>query len=47
MARYSFDFNLEAWIQYVEIEADSYEEAESKLCKMTLEELIKTGYINN
>ena len=47
MARYSFDFNLEAWIQYVEIEADSYEEAESKLCKMTVEELIKTGYINN
>lgn len=45
MARYSFDFNLEALIQYVEIEADSYEEAESKLCKMTVEELIEAGYI--
>ena len=47
MAKYSFEFNLEAWIQDIEIEADSYEEAESKLCKMTVEELIEAGYINN
>ena len=47
MARYSFEFNLEAYIQDIEIEADSYEEAENNLYKMTLEELIKTGYINN
>lgn len=46
MAKYSFDFNLEAWIQDVEIEADSYEEAESKLYKMTVEELIEAGYIH-
>ena len=46
MAKYSFDFNLEAWIQGVEIEADSYEEAESKLYKMTVEELIEAGYIH-
>ena len=46
MAKYSFDFNLEAWIQDVEIEADSYEEAERKLYKMTVEELIEAGYIH-
>jgi hypothetical protein len=46
MAKYSFDFNLQAWIQGVEIEADSYEEAESKLYKMTVEELIEAGYIH-
>lgn len=47
MARYSFEFTLEASIQDIEIEADSYEEAESNLYKMTLEELIEAGYINN
>ena len=46
MAKYSFDFNLQAWIQGVEIEADSYEEAESKLYRMTVEELIEAGYIH-
>ena len=46
MAKYSFDFNLEVWIQGVEIEADSYEEAESKLYRMTVEELIEAGYIH-
>ena len=46
MAKYSFDFNLQAWIQDVEIEADSYEEAESKLYRMTVEELIEAGYIH-
>ena len=45
MAKYSFDFNLQAWMRNVEIEADSYEEAESKLYKMTAEELIEAGYI--
>ena len=46
MAKYSFDFNLQAWMQDVEIEADSYEEAERKLYKMTVEELIEAGYIH-
>ena len=35
-----FNFNLEAWIQDVEIEADSIEEAENKLYGMTVQELI-------
>ena len=46
MAKFKFDFNLEAWIQGVEIEAESYKEAESKLYKMTVEELIEAGYIH-
>lgn len=41
-----FNFNLEAWIQDVEIEADSMEEAENKLYSMTVEELIEAGYIH-
>lgn len=41
-----FNFNLEAWIQDVEIEADSIEEAENKLYSMTVEELIEAGYIH-
>ena len=47
MAKYSFDFNLEAWIQDVEIEADSYEEAENKLYDLidkTIEDAMRNGY---
>ena len=41
-----FNFNLNAWIQNVEIEADSIEEAENKLYRMDVQELIEAGYIN-
>ena len=41
-----FNFNLNAWIQDVEIEADSIEEAENKLYRMDVQELIEAGYIN-
>jgi hypothetical protein len=41
-----FNFNLEAWIQDVEIEADSMEEAENKLYGMTVQELIEAGYVH-
>lgn len=41
-----FDFNLQAWIQDIEIEADSIEEAESKLYRMTVEELVEAGYVH-
>ena len=41
-----FNFNLQAWIQDVEIEADSMEEAEEKLYRMTVEDLIEAGYIH-
>lgn len=39
-----FDFNLNAWIKGVEVEATSYEDALSKLHQMTFDELIETGF---
>lgn len=38
-----FNFNLETWMRYIEVEADSYEEAENKLYKMTLAEMLEEG----
>ena len=45
MPKYTFNFNLEAWVAGVEIEADSYEEALDELHKKTAEELLEEGYI--
>lgn len=42
-----FNFVLEAWIDGVEIEADSYDEALHKLYNMTCEDLISEGYIKD
>lgn len=44
--RVKFNFNLQAWVEDVEIEADSIEKAESKLYGMTVQELIEAGYIH-
>lgn len=44
--RVKFNFNLEAWIEGVEIEADSEEEAREKLYRMNAQELIEAGYVN-
>ena len=41
-----FNFNLKAWIEGVEIEADSEEEAKEKLYRMNAQELIEAGYVN-
>lgn len=38
------DFNLNAWIKGVEVEATSYEDAVSKLHQMSLEEIFETGF---
>lgn len=38
-----FDFNLNAWIQGLEIEADSVEQAQEKLLSMSLEDMIDAG----
>lgn len=45
MPTYTFDFNLQAWIQNVEIEAESYEEAVHKLNTMDIDDLISEGYV--
>lgn len=42
-----FNFNLEAWIDGVEIEANSEEEAREKLYQMTFKELVEEGYDRN
>jgi hypothetical protein len=39
-----FDFNLNAWIKGVEIEADSEEQAKEILLGMTFSELLEDGY---
>lgn len=38
------DFNLNAWIKGVEVEATSYEDAVSKLHQMSLDEILETGF---
>lgn len=42
-----FNFNLEAWIDGIEIEANSEEEAREKLYRMTFRELVEEGYDRN
>ncbi len=39
-----FDFNLNAWIKGVEVEASSYDEAVSKLHSLTFDEILETGF---
>jgi hypothetical protein len=38
------DFNLNAWIKGVEIEATSYEDAVAKLHQMSFDEILETGF---
>jgi hypothetical protein len=47
MAKYSFDFNLQAWVRFLEIEADNYEEAVEKLLKKDVSELIELGIVHD
>lgn len=45
--KFTFDFNVEAWIQGLEIEADTYEEAEEKLLSMSLLDIASNGFEKN
>ena len=47
MPKYSMDFDLDSWITNLKIEADSREEAKKKLCSMSVEEIIKEGYVKD
>jgi hypothetical protein len=38
------DFNLNAWIKGVEVEATSYEDAVAKLYQMSFDEILETGF---
>ena len=42
---YTFDFDLDAWVTGIEIEADSVEEAREIFNNYSLEYLIERGYI--
>lgn len=44
MPKYTFDFALEAWIRYLEIEADSYEDAVKQLNDLSLDDIASKGY---
>ena len=39
-----FNFNLSAWLDGVEVEAESYEDAVSKLYQMSFSELLEEGF---
>lgn len=47
MKKFKFDFNMSAWIQDVEISAESYEEAKKEFDNMTVEDLIDDGYVKD
>lgn len=47
MKKFIFEFSVDAWIKGVEIEADTYQEAENKLHRHTLEDLIEKGYVQD
>lgn len=47
MAKFKLDFNLEAWIRGLEIEAENKEEAINELYKMSIEDIIDEGYVSN
>ena len=47
MKIFRLDFDLDAWIQNVEIEAKDEQDALNKLSRMTVEELVQQGYIHS
>lgn len=47
MPKYTFDFNLSAWIRDLEIEADSLEEAKEKFFDKSVSDLIDEGYVKD
>ena len=42
-----FDFSVDAWLQNVEVEADSLEKAKEKLFSMSLQDLLDEGYVKD
>lgn len=42
---FEFDFNVSAWLQGIKIEAESFEEAQEMLHKMSLADLVQEGIV--
>lgn len=47
MAKYLMDFQLSAWIKFLEIEADSADDAKLKLQSMPIKDIIEKGDIRD
>ena len=47
MKIFRLDFDLDAWIQNVEIEAKDEQDALNKFSGMTVEELVQQGYVHS
>lgn len=47
MAKFKLDFNLEAWVRSLEVEADNEDDALAELYKMSISEIIEKGYVND
>ena len=45
--KFRFDFSVDAWVRALEIEADSLDEAKEELLKMSIEDLIDEGYVED
>ncbi len=45
MKTFTFDINLSCWVQGIEVEADSYEEALEILNSMSADEIVDEGYV--
>lgn len=47
MKKFSFDFNLSAWVSSLEIEAEDYDSALEQLKAMSLEDIVDQGYVKD
>ena len=47
MKTFTFDFAVQAWIKGLEIEAETYEEAEKELLSMSLEKIVDKGFVKD
>ena len=47
MKTFTFDFAVQAWVKGLEIEAETYEEAEEELLSMSLEKIVDKGFVKD
>lgn len=47
MKTFTFDFTVQAWVKNLEIEAETYEEAEEELLSMSLEKIVDKGFVKD
>ena len=47
MKKFRFDFSLDIWMQDIDIEAETYDEALHQLTMMAAEEIVKQGYVKD